>query len=110
MALGNSTCYDNRVTGDSDDYVKEDNERLTQVKAGTPVGTCCAVTGIRSRRIGLRRAIRPSWSRFSAKSGVVQRHHGKLGLIDAYCPHRRAQLVYGMAEEMASVCVSRLEV
>jgi 5,5'-dehydrodivanillate O-demethylase len=78
---------------------REDNERLTQVKAGTPVGDL----------------LRRYWYPIAAVSELA-RHptkfikvlgeelvlfrdaQGKLGLIDAYCAHRRANLVYGMAE------------
>jgi 5,5'-dehydrodivanillate O-demethylase len=78
---------------------KEDNERLTQVKAGTPIGDL----------------LRRYWYPIAAVSELA-RHptkfvkilgeelvlfkdaQGKLGLIEAYCPHRRANLVYGMAE------------
>ncbi len=73
---------------------KEDNERLTQIKAGTPVGDL----------------LRRYWYPIAAVSELarhptkfvkilgeefvsVQRQQGKLGLIDAHCPHRRTNLV-----------------
>jgi 5,5'-dehydrodivanillate O-demethylase oxygenase subunit len=84
---------------------KEDNERLTQVKAGTPMGDL----------------LRRYWYPIAAVSELARhptKHvkllgeelvlfkdgKGKLGLIEAYCPHRRAQLVYGMCEEDGLRC------
>ena len=84
---------------------KEDNERLTQVRAGTPMGEL----------------LRRYWHPIAAVSELA-RHptkfvkilgeelvlfrdaRGKLGLIDAYCAHRRANLVYGIAEEDGLRC------
>ncbi len=84
---------------------KEDNERWTQVKSGTPVGEL----------------LRRYWYPIAAVSELA-RHptkfvkllgeelvlfkdsQGKLGLLDAYCPHRRANLVYGMAEDDGIRC------
>ena len=84
---------------------KEDNERLTQVKAGTPVGDL----------------LRRYWHPIAAASELA-RHptkfvkilgeelvvfrdaKGKLGLIDAYCAHRRANLVYGIVEKDGLRC------
>jgi len=84
---------------------KEENERLTQVKAGTPVGDL----------------LRRYWYPIAAVSELA-RHptkfvkvlgeelvlfkdtQGRLGLIDAHCPHRRANLAYGMAEEDGLRC------
>lgn len=84
---------------------KEENERLTEIKAGTPVGDL----------------LRRYWYPIAAVSELV-RHptksvkilgeelvlfrepNGKLGLIDAYCAHRRANLVYGMPEDDGVRC------
>jgi 5,5'-dehydrodivanillate O-demethylase len=84
---------------------KEDNERLVQVRSGTPVGDL----------------LRRYWYPIAAVS-ELERHptkfvkilgeelvlfrdaRGKLGLIDAYCAHRRANLVYGIAEEDGLRC------
>ncbi|MBM4261423.1 MAG: Rieske 2Fe-2S domain-containing protein [Deltaproteobacteria bacterium] len=84
---------------------KEENQRLTQIKAGTPVGDL----------------LRRYWYPIAAVSELA-RHptkfvkllgeelvlfkepNGKLGLIDAYCAHRRANLVYGMPEEGGVRC------
>ncbi|HEY3152285.1 MAG TPA: Rieske 2Fe-2S domain-containing protein, partial [Candidatus Binatia bacterium] len=84
---------------------REDNERLTQIKADTPVGDL----------------LRRYWYPIAAVSELA-RHptkfikilgeelvlfkdaRGNLGLIDAHCPHRQANLVYGMAEEDGLRC------
>jgi len=84
---------------------KEDNERLTQVKAGTPVGDLlrrywypiAAVSELARHPTKLVKILREELVLFKDTAG-------KLGLIDAYCPHRRAQLVYGMAEEDGIRC------
>ena len=84
---------------------KEDNERLTQVKAGTPVGDLL-------RRYWYPIAALSELARHPTKLVKILGEElvlfkdttGKLGLIDAYCPHRRAQLVYGMAEEDGLRC------
>jgi 5,5'-dehydrodivanillate O-demethylase oxygenase subunit len=84
---------------------QEDNERLTQVKAGTPVGDLL-------RRYWYPIAALSELARHPTKLVKILGEElvlfkdttGKLGLIDAYCPHRRAQLVYGMAEEDGLRC------
>ncbi len=84
---------------------KEDNERLTQVKAGTPVGDLL-------RRYWYPIAAVSELARHPTKFVKILGEElvlfkdttGKLGLIGAYCGHRRAQLVYGMAEEDGIRC------
>jgi len=78
---------------------QEDNERLTQVKAGTPVGDLL-------RRYWYPIAAVTELARHPTKFVKIlgeelvlfKDPQGKLGLIDAYCGHRRANLVYGMPE------------
>jgi 5,5'-dehydrodivanillate O-demethylase len=82
-----------------------DNERLTQVKAGTPVGDLlrrywypiAAVSELARHPTKLVKILGEELVLFKDTTG-------KLGLIDAYCAHRRAQLVYGMAEEDGIRC------
>jgi len=84
---------------------KEDNERLTQVKAGTPVGDLlrrywypiAAVSELARHPTKLVKILGEELVLFKDTTG-------KLGLIDAHCPHRGAQLVYGMAEEDGIRC------
>jgi phthalate 4,5-dioxygenase oxygenase subunit len=85
----------------------EDNERLVRVGPGTPMGNL------------LRRYWQPillSWEvgsdgsparlRIMAEDLVAFRStDGRVGLVDAYCPHRRAPLFYGRNEEHGLRCV-----
>jgi phthalate 4,5-dioxygenase len=86
----------------------EDNERLVRVGPGTPMGTL------------LRRYWQPmllSWE-LKENDGAPLRvdllgeellafraTDGRIGLVDAYCPHRRAPLFYGRNEEHGLRCV-----
>lgn len=84
---------------------KEENERLTQVGPGTPVGKLL-------RRYWHPIAASAEMARHPTKSVkllgeelvLFKDRHGTLGLIGAYCAHRRASLVYGMAEEGGLRC------
>ena len=86
----------------------EENERLVRVGPGTPMGAV------------LRRYWQPallSWElaekdgpplrvRLLAEDLIVFRDSdGRVGLLDAYCPHRRAPLFYGRNEECGLRCV-----
>src|SRR6478735_2177037 len=86
----------------------EDNERLVRVGAGTPMGTL------------LRRYWQPillSWELKDNDGAPVRvtvlgedlvafrATDGSIGLVDAYCPHRRAPLFYGRNEEDGLRCV-----
>ena len=86
----------------------EDNERLVRVGPGTPMGAL------------LRRYWQPvllSWE-LKENDGAPVRvtilgedliafraTDGQIGLVDAYCPHRRAPLFYGRNEEHGLRCV-----
>jgi 5,5'-dehydrodivanillate O-demethylase oxygenase subunit len=78
---------------------KEDNERLVQIKAGTPVGDLL-------RRYWYPIAVMAELARHPTKFVKIlgeelvlfKDAHGRLGLIGAYCAHRRANLAYGIAE------------
>ena len=86
----------------------EDNERLTRVSPGTPMGEL------------MRRYWQPallSWElpepdgapirvRLLGEDLIAFRDtDGKVGLVDAYCPHRRAPMFYGRNEESGIRCV-----
>ncbi len=86
----------------------EENERLTRVSRGTPMGEL------------LRRYWQPILltSELAEKDGapvrvrVLGEHliafrdtEGRVGLVDAYCPHRRAPMFYGRNEECGLRCV-----
>jgi 5,5'-dehydrodivanillate O-demethylase len=78
---------------------KEDNERLVQVKAGTPVGDLL-------RRYWYPIAAMAELARHPTKFVKIlgeelvlfRDAQERLGLIGAYCAHRRANLAYGIAE------------
>ncbi len=86
----------------------QDNERLVRVGPDTPMGAV------------LRRYWQPallSWEltekdgpplrvRLLAEDLIAFRDSdGRVGLVDAYCPHRRAPLFYGRVEECGLRCV-----
>jgi phthalate 4,5-dioxygenase len=86
----------------------EDNERLARIGPGTPMGNL------------LRRYWQPillSWelekndgapvrARIMGEDLVAFRAtDGRVGLVDAFCPHRRAPLFYGRNEEHGLRCV-----
>ncbi|NQV57298.1 MAG: Rieske 2Fe-2S domain-containing protein [Rhodospirillales bacterium] len=87
---------------------QEDNERLTRVGPGTPAGEL------------FRRYWQPALlsSEVAAPDGAPVRvrllgedllafrdSDGRVGLVDAYCPHRLAPLFYGRNEECGIRCV-----
>ncbi|MBI4490410.1 MAG: Rieske 2Fe-2S domain-containing protein [Deltaproteobacteria bacterium] len=84
---------------------REENERLSSVSAGTPVGEL----------------LRRYWHPIAAASELAlnetkfvkilgeelvlfKDRQGRLGLIGAYCAHRRANLAYGIAEDDGLTC------
>jgi len=86
----------------------EDNERLVRVGAGTPMGSL------------LRRYWQPMLLSWELKENdgppvrvtmlgedlvAFRATDGSIGLVDAYCPHRRAPLFYGRNEEHGLRCV-----
>ena len=87
---------------------REDNERLVRVGPGTPMGSL------------MRRYWQPvllSWEMKEPNSPPVRVRilgedlvafrgtDGRIGLVDAFCPHRRASLFYGRNEENGLRCV-----
>jgi len=87
---------------------KADNERITRVGRGTPGGELL-------RRYWLPAALSAELSepdgepvevRLLGEDLVAFRDtNGKVGLIDAYCPHRLAPMFYGRNEECGLRCV-----
>jgi phthalate 4,5-dioxygenase len=86
----------------------QDNERITRVSAGTPMGTL------------MRRYWQPALltSELPEKDGPPVRvrllgedliafrdTNGDIGLVDAFCPHRRAPMFFGRNEECGLRCV-----
>jgi phenylpropionate dioxygenase-like ring-hydroxylating dioxygenase large terminal subunit len=87
---------------------REDNERLTRVGPGTPMGNTL-------RRYWLPALLAwelpepdcpPVRVRLLGEDLVAFRDtRGRLGLLDEYCPHRRASLFFGRNEECGLRCV-----
>ncbi|MGH7091287.1 MAG: Rieske 2Fe-2S domain-containing protein, partial [Stellaceae bacterium] len=87
---------------------REQNERLVRVGRGTPCGElfrrywqpACISTELPEPDCA------PVRVRLLGENLVAFRDtSGKLGLIDAYCPHRRAPLFFGRNEEHGLRCV-----
>src|SRR5215471_14211547 len=87
---------------------REDNERLVRVGPGTPMGSL------------LRRYWQPALLSWELKENdgapvrvsilgeelvAFRATDGRIGLVDAYCPHRRAPLFYGRNEQQGLRCV-----
>ena len=78
----------------------EKNRILTQVGPGTPMGDSCGATGSRSaaRASSTANPIKPI--RLLGEDLVLYKDlGGRFGLLDRHCPHRRADLSYGLVEE-----------
>jgi phenylpropionate dioxygenase-like ring-hydroxylating dioxygenase large terminal subunit len=87
---------------------REDNERLVRVGRGTPAGElfrrywqpACLSTELPERDGA------PVRVRLLSEDLVAFRDtNGRVGLVDAYCPHRRAPLFFGRNEECGLRCV-----
>jgi phthalate 4,5-dioxygenase len=87
---------------------REDNERLVRIGRGTPAGElfrrywqpACLSTEV-TERDGA-----PVRVRLLGEDLIAFRDtNGRVGLVDAYCPHRRAPLFFGRNEECGLRCV-----
>jgi 5,5'-dehydrodivanillate O-demethylase len=84
---------------------KEDNERLTRVGPGTPMGNL-------QRRywqpIAVVDEMADRWTKRVRLLGedlvLFKDRSGKLGLVGEFCPHRRASLAYGIPTENGIRC------
>jgi len=86
----------------------EENERVTRVGANTPAGKyfrrfwwpMCLSSELPERDGS------PLRVRLLGEDLIAYRDtEGKVGLVDAYCPHRRAPLFFGRNEECGIRCV-----
>ena len=83
---------------------QEQNDELTRIGPGTPMGACSGTTGIRSPSSA---SSTSSWSGRRACSARTSRVHcrtGRTGSPTSRCPHRGASLVYGIVEEGGLRC------
>jgi phenylpropionate dioxygenase-like ring-hydroxylating dioxygenase large terminal subunit len=87
---------------------REDNEKLVRVGPGTPAGTlfrrywqpACLASELPERDGA------PIRLRLLSEDLIAFRDSdGRVGLVDAYCPHRRAPLFFGRNEECGIRCV-----
>src|SRR5262245_34935331 len=85
----------------------QDNETVTRVSAGTPMGELmrrywqpiCAIEELANS------PFRTKEVKILGEELVVYRDRsGKLGLVDKYCTHRRASLAYGVVEQDGIRC------
>ncbi|MDE2476185.1 MAG: Rieske 2Fe-2S domain-containing protein [Alphaproteobacteria bacterium] len=87
---------------------REDNQRLTHVGPGTPMGRLlrrywqpACLSGELPERDGA-----PLRVRLLCEDLIAFRDsEGAVGLVDAFCPHRRAPLFFGRNEECGIRCV-----
>jgi phthalate 4,5-dioxygenase len=87
---------------------REDNQRLTRVGPGTPMGRLlrrywqpACLSSELPERDGA-----PVRVRLLCENLIVFRDsEGAVGLVDAFCPHRRAPLFFGRNEERGIRCV-----
>jgi phenylpropionate dioxygenase-like ring-hydroxylating dioxygenase large terminal subunit len=86
----------------------EDNERLVRVGRGTPMGELMRrywLPALLSRELD-HNDCPPVRLRILGEDLIGFRDtNGKIGLVDAYCPHRRAPMFYGRNEECGLRCV-----
>jgi phthalate 4,5-dioxygenase len=86
----------------------EDNERLTRVGPGTPGGALFRgywQPALLSREL-LENDGAPVRVRILGEDLVAFRDtNGKVGILDAFCPHRRAPMFFGRNEECGLRCV-----
>jgi phenylpropionate dioxygenase-like ring-hydroxylating dioxygenase large terminal subunit len=86
----------------------EDNERLVRVGPGKPAGELFRrywQPALLSRELAERDGV-PVKLRLLGEDLVAFRDtNGRIGIVDAYCPHRRAPLYFGRNEECGIRCV-----
>jgi phthalate 4,5-dioxygenase len=86
----------------------QENERLTRVGPGTPMGELFRrywIPGALSTDVALPDGP-PLRVRLLGEDLIMFRAtDGSIGLVDAYCPHRRAPLFFGRNEECGLRCV-----
>src|SRR5580692_4549495 len=87
---------------------QQDNERLTRVGPGTPMGNLFRrywIPALLSSELPEADGP-PVRVRLLGEDLVAFRDtEGKVGLVEAYCPHRRAPLFFGRNEECGLRCV-----
>jgi len=87
---------------------REENELITRVTPGTPMGTAMRrywIPALLAREIA-EPDCPPVRVRLLGEDLIAFRNtEGRTGLLDEYCPHRRASLFFGRNEECGLRCV-----
>ena len=87
---------------------REDNERLVRVGPGTPMGSLLRrywQPALLSRELKENDGAPIRVSILGEELVAFRATDGRIGLVDAYCPHRRAPLFYGRNEQQGLRCV-----
>lgn len=87
---------------------KEENERLVRVGTGTPMGRLLRRywhPAVLSRELPENDCPPVRVKILGEELLAFRDTKGRIGLVDAYCPHRRAQLFFGRNEECGIRCV-----
>src|SRR6516165_3904175 len=97
-----------RRPGGSGMLSREENELITRVGRGTPMGNAMRrywIPALLAREIAVPDCP-PVRVRLLGEDLVAFRDtEGRIGLLDEYCPHRRASLFFGRNEECGLRCV-----
>jgi phthalate 4,5-dioxygenase len=86
----------------------EENELLTQTDRGTPMGEVFRrfwIPAFLSEEIPVRNSIPVRFRLLGEDLVGFRDSEGRVGVIDAYCPHRGAPLEYGRNEESGLRCI-----
>jgi len=87
---------------------REDNEILTRVGPGTPMGAFMRrfwLPGLLEEELGGPDGDPVRFRLLGEDLVAFRDSDGRIGVLDAYCPHRRAHLYYGRNEECGLRCV-----
>ena len=87
---------------------KEDNERLTRVGPGTPMGNLLRrywLPALTSSELGAPDGVPARLKMLGEELIAFRDTNGAVGIVDAYCPHRRAPLFLARNERCGLRCV-----
>ncbi len=87
---------------------KEDNERLTRIGPGTPMGKVFRsywIPAVLSEEVPVPDCPPVRVKLLGEQLLAFRDTNGKVGLVDAFCPHRRAPMFFGRNEECGLRCV-----
>ena len=87
---------------------KEDNERLTRIGSGTPMGNVLRrywLPALTSAELGAPDGAPVRLKMLGEELIAFRDTNGAVGVVDAFCPHRRAPLFLGRNERCGLRCV-----